>query len=168
MKEDGLLASLLLKLSNRCRNIYYFILLCLLFINCYLKILIFFRFFFFFDRSLLECNCFTMLCQFLLYTQVNQPYAYISSHIPSLLSLLPSSLSHPSRSLQSTKLISLCYAAASHQLTILHSVVYICQCYSHFAKLPPPTLCPQVHSLCRHLYSCPATRFISTTFFFFF
>ena len=37
-----------------------------------------------------------------------------------------------------------------------------------FPELPPPTPCPQVHSLYLHLYSCPATRFISTTFFFFF
>ena len=29
----------------------------------------------------------------------------------------------------------------------------------------PPTPCPQVHSLCLHLYSCLATRFISTIFF---
>ena len=34
-------------------------------------------------------------------------------------------------------------------------------------QLPSPTLCPQVHSLCLHLYSCPVTRFISTFFFFF-
>ena len=45
---------------------------------------------------------------------------------------LPSSLCHPSRSSQSTKPISLCYAASSHQPTILHSVLYIYQCYSHF------------------------------------
>ena len=30
-----------------------------------------------------------------------------------------------------------------------------------------PTPCPQVHSLYLPLYSCPATRFISTFFFFF-
>ena len=64
---------------------------------------------------------------------------------------LPSSLSHPrdhkalsrSRSSQSTEPISLCYAAASHQPTILHLVVYICQCYSHFTPsfaLPPHVL----------------------------
>ena len=50
---------------------------------------------------------------------------------------LPSSLSHLSRSSQSTEPISLCYAAASHQPTILHSVVYTCQCYSHFAPASP-------------------------------
>ena len=53
---------------------------------------------------------------------------------------LPPSLSHPSRSSQSTELISLCYVAASHQPTILHLVEYICQCYSHFtpASLSQP------------------------------
>ena len=43
----------------------------------------------FFNTSLLEYNCFTMLCQFLLYSKVNQPYAYICPHITSLLSLPP-------------------------------------------------------------------------------
>ena len=41
--------------------------------------------FFFF---LLEYNCFTMLCQFLLYSEVNQLQVYICSHISSLLHLL--------------------------------------------------------------------------------
>ena len=39
---------------------------------------------------------------------------------------LPPSPSHPSRWSQSMELITLCYAAASHQLSILHLVVYIC------------------------------------------
>ena len=56
-------------------------------------------------------------------------YTYIPISPPSCVSL-PPSLSHPSRWSQSTKLISLCYAVASHQLSILHSVVYRCQCYS--------------------------------------
>ena len=66
--------------------------------------------FFFFARSpfylfilttLLEYNCFTMLCQFLLYNKVNHMYTYISyiyvyiyPHIPSLLCLPPSLLIH--------------------------------------------------------------------------
>ena len=50
---------------------------------------------------------------------------------------LPSSLSHPSRSSQSNEPISLCRAASFHQSTILHSVVYICRCYSHFAPASP-------------------------------
>ena len=32
---------------------------------------------------------------------------------------------------------------------------------------PSPSPCPQVHSLRLHLYSCPALRFFTTTFFFF-
>ena len=50
---------------------------------------------------------------------------------------LPPSLSHPSRWSQSTEPNSLCYGAASHQPTILHSEVYICQCYSHFTQASP-------------------------------
>ena len=49
-------------------------------------------------------------------------HTYVLISPPSRASL-PPSLSHPSRSSQSTKLISLCYAAASHQLTILHSII---------------------------------------------
>ena len=96
--------------------------------------------------------------------RIRDMHTYIPISSPSWTSL-PSSLSHPSRSSQSTKLISLCYAAASHQPTILHSVVYICWCHSHLAPASPSPLCPQVHSLCLHLYSCPATRFISVIFF---
>ena len=89
-----------------------------------------FFFFSFFLTSLLEYNCFTMVCQFLLYNKVNQLYIYIYPHISSLLRLPPTLPSHPSRWSQSTELISLCYAAASHQLQILHLVVYICPCHS--------------------------------------
>ena len=59
------------------------------------------------NRVLLEYNCFKMLCQFLLYNEVNQLYVYIYS-VP----LEPpiSISSHQSRLPQSTKLSSLCYA----------------------------------------------------------
>ena len=43
----------------------------------------------FFKTSLSEYNCFTLLCQFLLYNKVNQPNVYIYPHIPSLLRLPP-------------------------------------------------------------------------------
>ena len=56
-------------------------------------------------------------------------YTYILISSPSCISF-PPSLSHPSRWSQSTKLISLCYVASSHQLSILHLVVYICPCHS--------------------------------------
>ena len=44
------------------------------------------------------------------------------------MSLLPPS--HPTPpGHQSARLGSLCYIAASHQLSVLHMIVYICQCY---------------------------------------
>ena len=105
----------------------------------------------FFLTSLLEYNCFTMVCQFLLYNKVNQLYIYIYPHISSLLHLPRPSLSHPSRWSQSTKLISLCYAAASHWLSILHLVVYICPCRSLTSSqltLPPPPVLKSIFYLC--------------------
>ena len=57
-----------------------------------------------------------MVCYLLLYNKVNQLYIY--NMFPFLFPLaspsLPPSPSHPSRWAQSTELISLCYAAASH------------------------------------------------------
>ena len=58
---------------------------------------------------------------------------------------------------------------AMQQLPTSHPfyIWYICQCYSlTSSQLPLPPLCPQVCSLCLRLYSCPATRFISTVFFY--
>ena len=46
----------------------------------------------FFLTFLLEYNCFTTVCQFLLYNKVNQLYIYIYPHISSLFRLPPS---HP-------------------------------------------------------------------------
>ena len=48
-----------------------------------------------FLTSLLEYNCFTMVCQFLLYNKVNQLYIYIYPHISSLLHLPPSHPPYP-------------------------------------------------------------------------
>ena len=52
-------------------------------------------FVFFFLTSLLEYNCFTMVCYFLLYNKVNQLYIYICSHISSPLHLPPSHPPYP-------------------------------------------------------------------------
>ena len=57
--------------------------------NFYLVLCLHQKSFFFFLTSLLEYNCFTMVCQFLLYNKVNQLYIYICSHISSLLCLSP-------------------------------------------------------------------------------
>ena len=63
----------------------------------FIVVFFFFSFyiFFFFLTSLLEYNCFTVLCHFLLYNKVNQLYAYVYPHIPSLLCLPPTLLIPP-------------------------------------------------------------------------
>ena len=92
--------------------------------------------FFFFNRSLLEYNCFTILCQFLLYTKVNQPFAYICPCIPSLLSL-PPILPIPPLQVIAKLRADLPVLCCCFPLAILRSVVYICRCYSHFAPAFP-------------------------------
>ena len=54
----------------------------------------------------LEYNCFTVLCEFLLYNEVNKSAKMYTSLLPPP--------SHPCRSSQSTKLSSLYYTAVSH------------------------------------------------------
>ena len=90
------------------------------------------------------------------------------TYIPSVLNLPSTSTSYPSRSPRFTELSSLCYAAASHQLAILHTAVYIYQCYFLNSSHPLlPSLCSQVHSVCLHLYLCLANRFRKMKFFFY-
>ena len=57
----------------------------------------------------IEYSCFTMLCYFLLYDEVNQLYVYIYP-LPSWASLPLHPLFHPSGTSQSTELSSLCCA----------------------------------------------------------
>ena len=105
-----------------------------------------------YSSFLLECNCFTMLCQFLLYDNMNQSYVYLHtlSRVP-----LPYPNSTPlGGSSQSSKLSSLCYTVAAHQLRVSHMVVCICLCYS-LNPSPPflPPLCPKVCFLLLYLHS---------------
>ena len=51
--------------------------------------------------------------------------SYMYTYIPNTFDLPPKPSSHPSRSFQSTELSSLCCTVTSHQLSILHMVVYI-------------------------------------------
>ena len=107
-----------------------------------------------------------MLYQFLLYNKVNRLYVYIYPHIPSLLPLPP------------TLPISLLEVVTKHRtdLPVLcgcfplgiyftFGSIYISMLLSHFVPAYlSPSLCPQVHSLHLHLYSCPAPRFFRTIF----
>ena len=126
-------------------------------------------FLFFLKTSLLEYNCFTVLCYFLLYNKVNQLYVYIYPHIPSLFSLPPtlpiSPLQMVTKHQPDLPVLCGCFPLASYftfcsvymSMTLSHPVT------SHSSHSPYP----EVHSLvglC--LYSHPATRFFMTFFFF--
>ena len=104
-----------------------------------------------------------MLCWFLLYNDVNR----LCVHMYPLPLKTPSHPPrHPSRPTRSAQLSSLCSTAASRQLSVSHTVVYACQCYSLSSSRPSSPHCvhESVHSPCLLLSSCPANSFISTTF----
>ena len=84
---------------------------------------------------------------------------------------LPPSPSHPLRWSQSTELSYLLVLCGCFPLAIYFTFgsVYMSVSLSHLIPAyPSPSLCPQVHSLRLHLYSCPAPRFFRIFFFFFF
>ena len=123
---------------------------------------------YFFITSLLEYNCFTMVCQFLLYSKVNQLYIYIYPHISSLLHL-PSTLPIPPLQVVTKHLADLFVLCSFFPIAIYFTFdsIYKSMPLSHFIPAYPcPSSCPQVHSLCLCLYSCPAPRFFRTFFFF--
>ena len=120
----------------------------------------------FFYTSLLEYNYLTMLCQFMLYNKVNQPYAYIYPHIPSLLSL-PPTLPIPPLQVVTKHQADLPVLCSCFPLAIYFTFgsVYMSMPLSHFVPAyPSPCLCPQVYSPHLRLYSCSAIRFISNIF----
>ena len=122
----------------------------------------------FFLTPLLEYNCFTMLCQFLLYNKVNQLYVYLYPHIPSLLHF-PPTLPIPPLQVVTKHQADLPVLCGCFPLAMYFTFgsVYKSMPLSHFVPAyPSSSPCPQVHSLHLHLYSCPAPRFFRTIFFF--
>ena len=125
--------------------------------------------FFFFLTSLLEYNCFTMVCQFLLYNKVNQLYIYIYPHISSLLRLPPTLPIPPlqvvTKNQADLPVLCGCFPLAMY---FTFGSIYKSMLLSHFVPAyPSPSACPQVHSIHLRLYSCPAPRFFINIFFFF-
>ena len=131
-------------------------------------ILTYFHTYFHTITSLLEYNCFTMVCQFLLYNKVYQLYIYIYPHISSLLHL-PLTLPTPPLQVVTKHQADLPVLCGCFPLAIRFTFgsIYNSMPLSHFVPAyPSNSPCPQVHSLCLCRYSCPAPRFFRTTFFF--
>ena len=97
----------------------------------------FFCFFFF----QLKYSCFTMLCQFLLYDEVNQSYVYTYS-----LLLGYTFFSHLSGSSQSTELkLPVLYSSFLLAVYFIHNSVYMSTVISQFVPSflsPPVSTCP--------------------------
>ena len=108
-----------------------------------------------------------MLRYFLLTNKMNQLYAYVYPHIPSLLRF-PPTLPIPPFYVVAKHQVDLPMLCSCFPLAIYFTFgsVYMSMLLSHFAPAyPSPSKCPQVHSLRLRLYSCPAPRFIRTIFF---
>ena len=76
----------------------------------------------------MEDNCFTILCWLLPYNRVNHPQIHICPLPPEP---PPTPIpSHPSRLHRAPGWAPCAHTAASHWLSILHMVVYRCQCHS--------------------------------------
>ena len=104
--------------------------------------------------------CFTILCWFLPYINMNQLQVYVCPHPPNFHPILPLPVVRDHW----------IWAPCAVQKTfigylILHMVMYMFQCCSLNSSHPfLPLLCPEVCSLCLHLYCCPPHRLISTIF----
>ena len=111
-----------------------------------------------------------MVCQFLLYNNVNQLYIYIYPHISSLLHLPPTRPLPPLQVVTKHRVnlpvLCGCFPLA---INFMFGSVYMSLPLSHFVPVyPSPSPYPQVHSLVGiHLYSRLAPRFFVTFFFFF-
>ena len=119
---------------------------------------------FFFFNIFIEYNCFTTVCQFLLYNKVNQLYIYIYPHISSLLCLSPSHPPIPPLQVVTKHGADFPLLCGCFPIAILHLVVYICPCHSlTLSQLTLPPLCI-LHSLVGlRLYSRLARRFLKKT-----
>ena len=95
-----------------------------------------------FSYLYLECNCFTMLCCFLRYSSVNQPYVHIYPLPLGLPSPRPPRPIPPSRSSQSTRLTSLCKTAASHRI-----YAWSCTYAGPLSQVAPPSPSPSVYTI---------------------
>ena len=106
---------------------------------------------------LLEYNCFTMSCQFLLYNEVNQLYVY--RHSPAL-DLPPPPIPPIEVITEHRAELPVLYSRFPLAIYFTYGSVFMSDLISHFIPPYPSPLCPHVRSLRLWLYSCPANRFI--------
>ena len=100
---------------------------------------------------------------------MNQLYVYIYPHIPSL-PHLPHTLQMPPLYVVTKLWADILVLCSCFTLTIYFTFisVYMYMLVSHFIQVYPSQYpCPQGHSLCLCLYTCPTPRFIRTIFFIF-
>ena len=110
-----------------------------------------FLFIYLFLTSLLEYNCFIMVCQFLLYNKVNHLYIHIYPYISSLL-CLPPILPIPPLQVVTKHQADLPVLCSCFPLAIYFTfVVYICPCHSLTSSqltLPPPRVLKSILYVC--------------------
>ena len=100
---------------------------------------------FFFNWRKIALQCCDGFCH--ITVQINHNYTYIT--------FLPSSRPTPLDHHRAPGWPP-CYRATSHQLSVLHMVVYIHLCdFVHPSHALLPLLCPQVHSIYMQLHSFP-------------
>ena len=99
-----------------------------------------------------QLNWTKLLYNVVVVSAVQQYESALGIHIPPPSHAHPQS--QPSRSSQSIELNSLCYAAASHLLSMLQLIVYICQCYScqFFPRSSSPTVSLSLFSMSVSLF----------------
>ena len=128
---------------------------------------------FFFKTSLLRYNCFTLLCQLLLYKKVNQLYVHIYPHIPSLLHLSPTLpipplqvvTKHPA----DFPVLCSCFPLAIY-FTFGSVYMSICPCHSLTSSqltLPPPCILKSILYVCVFIPVRPLSSSEPFLFFFF-
>ena len=103
----------------------------------------------------LECTCFTILCQFLLYKKENQLYIYICP----LFFGFPSQLGHHrelSRAPQAVQQVLICH--------LFYTQYQQCMYVNPFPNSSHPTWCPYICSLHLCLCFCFADKIICTIF----
>ena len=125
-----------------------------------------------FLQTILEHRIFFLILLFIYFLQCSVGFCHKTTwishnytHVPFFLNLHLLRPFYPSRPSPRARRGSLCYIAASHQLSVLHMLVCVCQgWFLHSALSLFPLMYPQICSLRLHLHSFPENRLITIIF----